>query len=658
MPRLITVFFLLFFSRLILSADNKIPRVPSEMIVAGMKLKITEAARRDIQKDVNALRSHPQYFKIKLDRAKLYFPIIEKIFKKEGIPDDFKFLAIQESALISDAVSSANAVGFWQFKHFTGREVGLKIDKNVDERLNIVSSTYGVSKYFRRHNFYFKNWMYSILAHMTGRGGAMKYVDKSRFGVKKMTINRNTHWYIKRFLAHLIAFKKELKGSHSEGLNLLIYEKGKGKNLENIAKNFKVDYKELKKYNKWLKRGKVPSEKQYAVLIPTTRKIKISPFQNTTKNEELVVGNKTYPNIEQLLNISNTIFIKINGIQSILAKHGNTADSLAEKGKISLTKFLKYNDMTSSDIIKEGEIYYLKKKRRKANIYFYTVKKMESMWSISQKFGIKVKNLAKLNRMLIMDKLEPGRLMWLRKKRPKDIPVEIKKNQNQHIQTEEEVQSDFQEASKLLYEEENNELGESYKELFEPATINEKNIKKSSNTHLVRKGDTLYEISKKYNVSINDIKKWNNLNSNVLKLGKQLIINQKQFPNIIKKDESIVAPKVINKTYIVKAGETLYGISKKYGVSVDSILNRNGLTSINLNTGQQLIIPKQKELLKKKIVQHQKLQTTQITFHVVKTGDTFYSISQKYNIGVKKLLELNNKNNTNLNIGEKIRVIE
>jgi membrane-bound lytic murein transglycosylase D len=183
------VLMLLLVSQSLLGDEVKIPSVPSEMDFAGMKLKITEAARRDIQKDVDMLRKSPKYFNIKLDRVRLYFPIVERVLREEGVPDDFKFLSVQESALILDAVSTSNAVGFWQFKDFTGREVGLRIDRYVDERMNIVASTRGAAKYFKRHNFFFRNWVYTVLAHMTGRGGAQKYVDEKKFGETKMTIN-------------------------------------------------------------------------------------------------------------------------------------------------------------------------------------------------------------------------------------------------------------------------------------------------------------------------------------------------------------------------------------------------------------------------------------------------------------------------------------
>src|SRR5688572_21574735 len=90
------------------------PEVPDKMSFAGMTLAIRDDARREIQKDVDALTLSPRHFNIKAERAKTYFPIIEKILAEENVPDDFKYLVLQESALIADAVSVSNAVGFWQ----------------------------------------------------------------------------------------------------------------------------------------------------------------------------------------------------------------------------------------------------------------------------------------------------------------------------------------------------------------------------------------------------------------------------------------------------------------------------------------------------------------------------------------------------------------
>src|SRR6187402_1867751 len=134
------LFIALFFSATI-QAVAQSPEVPAKMQFAGMTLTIRDDARREIQKDVDALTQSPKHHNIKIERAKTYFPIIEKVFEEERVPDDFKYLALQESALIADAVSVSNAVGFWQFKDYTAMEMGLRVDRQIDERMNIASSS-------------------------------------------------------------------------------------------------------------------------------------------------------------------------------------------------------------------------------------------------------------------------------------------------------------------------------------------------------------------------------------------------------------------------------------------------------------------------------------------------------------------------------------
>ena len=205
------------------------PRVPSTYEFAGIKLNIEEGARKQIQEDVDALTRNQTYFNRKVEKIDLYFPIIERVFREENLPDDFKYLAIQESALISDAVSSSNAVGFWQFKEASALEVGLRVDRNVDERMHITESSRGAAKYLKKNNFFFNNWLYALLAYNTGPGGAEQHIDKKYLGKTKMEINKHTHWYIKKFLAHKIAFENEINKNYTPTLNLYEYDKAQNK---------------------------------------------------------------------------------------------------------------------------------------------------------------------------------------------------------------------------------------------------------------------------------------------------------------------------------------------------------------------------------------------------------------------------------------------
>src|SRR6187402_1456902 len=163
---------LIFFG--VAASYGQTPEVPAKMQFAGMTLTIRDDARREIQKDVDALTQSPKHHNIKIERAKTYFPIIEKVFEEERVPDDFKYLALQESALIADAVSTSNAVGFWQFKDFTAIEMGLRVDREIDERLNIVASSRAAARYIKKNNGYFNNWIYALQAYQMGAGGVLK----------------------------------------------------------------------------------------------------------------------------------------------------------------------------------------------------------------------------------------------------------------------------------------------------------------------------------------------------------------------------------------------------------------------------------------------------------------------------------------------------
>ena len=181
------IFAALFFAVALPAAAQKV-EVPSKLEFAGITLIIREDARREIQKDVDALTASPRHYQIKAERARIYFPIIEKIFREEGLPDDFKFLVLQESALIPDAVSTSNAVGFWQFKDFTAMEMGLRVDREIDERLNIAASTRAAAKYLIKNNQFFDNWLYALQSYQMGAGGVMKSVADTQAKATRMEI--------------------------------------------------------------------------------------------------------------------------------------------------------------------------------------------------------------------------------------------------------------------------------------------------------------------------------------------------------------------------------------------------------------------------------------------------------------------------------------
>lgn len=153
----------------------------------------------------------------------------------------------------------------------------------------------------------------------------------------------------------------------------------------------------------------------------------------------------------------------------------------------------------------------------------------------------------------------------------------------------------------------------------------------ANDTYIVKKGDNLYSIARKYNTTVDTIKKLNNLTNNNLSIGQKLVV--KTIPS---SSSNINTDK---NTYIVKNGDTLYAIARKYNTTVDNIKKLNNLTNNNLNINQVLKIP-----------------STNINEYKVVAGDTLYSIANKYNTTIKDIMNLNNLKTTNLSINQILKI--
>jgi membrane-bound lytic murein transglycosylase D len=246
------------------AAFGQSPQVPHKMNFAGMTLTIRDDARRDIQKDVDMLTKSPRYFNIKVERARTYFPIIEKVFAEERLPDDFKYLSLQESALIPDAVSSSNAVGFWQFKELTAHEVGLRVDQEIDERMHIAASSRGAARYLKKCNHYFNNWLFALQSYQMGAGDVMRSVGNQDLGTRHMEITPDTYWYVRKFIAHKIAFEEAVRGPATMEVSAMTALPGSS--LMDIARQTSSDEQQLRDFNKWLKTDKIPGDRAYTII--------------------------------------------------------------------------------------------------------------------------------------------------------------------------------------------------------------------------------------------------------------------------------------------------------------------------------------------------------------------------------------------------------
>ena len=364
-----------------------------------MVLHISKNISSTIQSEVDALHLNKKYFQIFIDRINIYFPIIERILEEEEMPNDLKFLALQESSLKSEAISSSNAVGFWQFKKETGEEYDLVINDKIDERKNIVSSTRAASRYIKNSNFLFENWVFSILSYLEGLNGAKAIVDPKLYGAKRMNIDDNTHWYIIKFLAHKIAFDGYIN-SNEYNMNYSVFENNSFKSVKKLSNNLSVSSDDIFKLNTWIKSDKIPTDRVYSFIIPEKKE---NVFTRVTsdigdKINSFIESNLTTPVDEKVFKVLSKKIIYLNGLPAIIADSVENIDNVIGIYKISKKNFLSYNDIKNDHQLVKGLPYYLSKKRKRGRVQLYLRREDESLWEVSQLFGVQLSSIKKFNR--------------------------------------------------------------------------------------------------------------------------------------------------------------------------------------------------------------------------------------------------------------------
>lgn len=574
-----------------------------------------------------------------------------------------------------------------------------------------------------------------MLAYNLGVKGASDKIPVDWSFASEVKFDENTHPYLIKALAHRIAYEHRLNRLKDSPRKFIEYPT-KGKSLAEIAVELTTDITELRKYNSWFYTPNIPEDKQYKVLILS----RIEDIEETNNKiqkrldvRKIDVG---FPQLKRITMVSTSpedpIFYEINEKKGILAQSGEEVAQLSSKANIKIGKFLSYNDMTDKDLTKEGSIYYLQKKSKKAKVPFHTVYGEQTMWDISQRYGVSLKYLLKYNRMKSSEKLQPGRVIWLQKTRPKNQPIEIIKEAIEEKEnlpviekntTKEELSAITTPKAQEKYDEiekpkeiiKNEEITKAETkpaevksdglkiddDIFEPKKspkppVNTPTVKVEETTkiptktvstkHVVKQGETLYSISKRYGLTVDELRKINVMSptesikvNQLLTVGNSAITTKEEVvaktPAIKKPivtepigEEEFVKPlppvketsaAAKGQTHTVAAGETLFSISKKYGVTVGQIQGWNNLNNNNISLGQKLVVSSLRSsssTLPKPATETPKASASSAgtKYHTVAPGETLYSISRKYDANVSDVKKWNNLADNNIMVGSKI----
>lgn len=257
--------------------------IPEKVDFAGEEIKLDRYDLHErFDREINGFTYLHSTTLLLIKRANRYFPIIEPILKENGIPEDFKYLAVIESSLDHRAVSSVGAAGLWQFMPKTAPGYGLEVSSEVDERYSIEKSTQAACKYLKEAYNKYGSWTSVAMSYNAGQGRISGELDKQQAdeSLDLWLVSETSRYYF-RMLAIKLLFENPSK------YGFILTEKdlykpieftkvevtGSIPDLASFAKEKGLTYAQLKDFNSWLRDRKLTisakSQSSYTILIPT-----------------------------------------------------------------------------------------------------------------------------------------------------------------------------------------------------------------------------------------------------------------------------------------------------------------------------------------------------------------------------------------------------
>ncbi|MBE7693340.1 lytic transglycosylase domain-containing protein [Tenacibaculum finnmarkense] len=261
------------------SYEIRAVKAPSYMELAGERVPLEKA---DVKEHMDRELLVNTYWQsngvLLIKRANKFFPIIEPLLEKYGVPDDFKYLCVAESALIN-IPSSKGAAGYWHFMPATGREYGLEVNRNVDERYNLEKSTRVAAEYLKKAKKKLGSWTLAAAAYNAGNGRISQRLKQQQVdNYYDLLLNSETSRYVFRILAlkevlgnpNKYGFIYDQEDLYTFPTTYNVQVNTSIANITNFAKKYEVTYKELKLVNPWLRESKLnnKSNKTYTIKIP------------------------------------------------------------------------------------------------------------------------------------------------------------------------------------------------------------------------------------------------------------------------------------------------------------------------------------------------------------------------------------------------------
>lgn len=457
-----------------------------------------------------------------LERSGRYITVMEKILQEEGLPHDLVYLPLIESGFNPHAYSYAKAVGFWQFIYGTAKRYGLKRNWWYDERRDFEKSTRAACRYLKALYKEFKSWELALAGYNGGEGRVRKEIKRRK---------TDDFWKLR---------------------------------LKKQTRNY------------------VPLFMAATVIAKQPEKYGFYPVYDEPLQWETVEVSKcmSLNNISSKTGISVASLELLNPelIRGVTPPNYNNYKLRVPVGKKD--SFLAAYDNIPSE--------------KNTNWVRHKVRRGETVSTLARKYGVSMSSIVSANNLGRKYKIYTGHTLL--------IPTTAG-----HVRS--------RRTNKIIPD--------------------------VSGTYVVKRGDTLWEIARVHGVSIKYLKSANSLYSNRIYPGRKLVIPGK--------GSSYASS---NETYVVKRGDSLHKIARRFGVTVSALKKANGLWSDTIYPSMRLNIPKTTS-------SKTSARTKKLTTYRVKKGDTLWKIARVFRVTIQELVSWNNISNpSKLKIGDLLKIYD
>ncbi len=553
------------------------------------------------------------YFSKWLNRRSRYEQLFHEKLEAAGMPKDLLYLSMIESGFNPKAWSTASASGLWQFISGTGRRYGLHDDWWIDMRRDPAHATDAAIRYLKDLHAEFGDWYMAMAAYNCGEGRIRRYLaeDPTRT-YWDMPVPRETRYYVPKILAAMIIGHDPEKYGFTidDPAPPLVYDTAKIEHclsIKTIAQAAGALENTIIELNPALRRWCSPPNRSSHIvnLPPGTRETFLANYEALDK--------------DKLASWHQHRVLRGENLGLISKKYNTSVAAIRTANKLN------------SNVIRPGQVLIIPMSPESAVAVAeatesksapvprfaggtYTVKPGDNLFDIAQKLKISFADLLNANGLTRKSVIKPGQ--------------KLKLAESSSVATAPQPASAPDNAS--------------VKVSPPPVTAKSGSPEGKFLEHSIKPSETLYSIARQLNVTVDELKAWNGMQGDVIQAGRKLrYLAQAGAPE---KGARISEP---SRVHEVKSGESVYLIARLHDTTQQAILDLNGLSADTpIHPGDRLIVARNET----------RPRADEATYYTVKSGDTLWDISVRFNSSVKQLRQLNEDLPRVLKPGVRIRV--